>query len=949
MANKPNKDNMPAQQKDITDLVKRVNKFEDKLEGIDNSFSNMSVDFKEYVNNVIDISAGMGDFLGLQQDSLAGFGRELTSSMRGTLKWSEQMKFDIAAAADENIRDMNAGIVGYEEMSSETGKMLEQRMGGLMEKLRDADQGEAVEIIAQIHAMRDETYDTLKDEEKKRLDFMAATATRGLDTVSTATGMLKGAIKDSLPSLDKFAESMLGGGILGKVAGGLIRRNKARKSAAAQAKSIGEAGGQVDKATAAGLEAQSGASEGGQALAFQLGFESMVAELREQNQNFRELIGIELEQEENLLDTKEEDAETRRIDERQHDEMLASRGGTKTVKSDGGGGGKGFFGSIVGALGGGIMAALQGQWIAKAATFLMSPLKKVVGMVAGGIGKAVSFIMPKKWTSGLSKFFKSTDKQQTSVMKSTKKSGGFLTKLIDTIKKVFKGIIDIIKTIFKTVMEVITSIASGIADVMKQLARGIGYFGKKNVLLGALALVIVAAGILVFAKAMVEFTKVTWKAVGVAAVSILLLVGTLVALGALMMSGIGAVALLLGAAALVIVAGAMWVLGKAMQEFAKAANIAVPAIKVVGKVILDIAKVVLRPFIIIAEAFAKVISSVGDIIMRVIDTVGAVMLGFIKQVSPIIDSITDLIVRPIEALGGVVVDIITAIGGAVEGVIGTTADAFERLGAEGLAGGLGKTALAVGALSVAVVAFATASAGGKVLGSIGNIIGGFLSLFGGGDPPTALEVMAALSTTNPGSMKILPKLIDDISSSLTNFGSVKVSTDDAADAIWVLAEFADELGSDYVINAFRQLSKINMTIFADGLKSLFAVASMSGGTAKVWDNLEFMFDWLKMIPEDEIDKKANAFQRLADSIGDLAGNMVELNRLEGGLSLNQDANIQLRGQASGMQVAMAGSGGGSNTIMSRQNNVVNSTQSFNLPINPRHDDNTLNAIATRRR
>jgi hypothetical protein len=91
-----------------------------------------------------------------------------------------------------------------------------------------------------------------------------------------------------------------------------------------------------------------------------------------------------------------------------------------------------------------------------------------------------------------------------------------------------------------------------------------------KVLAGAAAMVLVAAAVFVFGKALQEFTKVGGNEIALAAVSMLLLVGAVSALGSIMMSGVGALAIIAGAGAMLIVAAAMWVLGKALQEIGKA-------------------------------------------------------------------------------------------------------------------------------------------------------------------------------------------------------------------------------------------------------------------------------------------------------------------------------------------------------------------------------------------
>ena len=85
------------------------------------------------------------------------------------------------------------------------------------------------------------------------------------------------------------------------------------------------------------------------------------------------------------------------------------------------------------------------------------------------------------------------------------------------------------------------------------------------VLKGAAAMLIVAGAVFVFGKAVQEFMKVSWEAVGMAVVSMLALVGAVALLGAIMMSGVGAVAILAGAAAMLVIAASVLVLGYALQ------------------------------------------------------------------------------------------------------------------------------------------------------------------------------------------------------------------------------------------------------------------------------------------------------------------------------------------------------------------------------------------------
>lgn len=90
-----------------------------------------------------------------------------------------------------------------------------------------------------------------------------------------------------------------------------------------------------------------------------------------------------------------------------------------------------------------------------------------------------------------------------------------------------------------------------------------------DVLKGAAALVIVAAAVFIFAKAVQEFMEVSWGAVGKAIVSMLALVGAVGLLGLIMSSPMGATAILIGAAAMLVVAAAVLILGFAIQAIGK--------------------------------------------------------------------------------------------------------------------------------------------------------------------------------------------------------------------------------------------------------------------------------------------------------------------------------------------------------------------------------------------
>ena len=94
-------------------------------------------------------------------------------------------------------------------------------------------------------------------------------------------------------------------------------------------------------------------------------------------------------------------------------------------------------------------------------------------------------------------------------------------------------------------------------------------FDAKKALGGAAALLIISAALWVTAKALQEFSKVSWGDMGKAGVALLGLVLVLAGIGAIMMSGVGALAIIAGAAAMLIMAAALLVLGIAIQAIGK--------------------------------------------------------------------------------------------------------------------------------------------------------------------------------------------------------------------------------------------------------------------------------------------------------------------------------------------------------------------------------------------
>ena len=159
-------------------------------------------------------------------------------------------------------------------------------------------------------------------------------------------------------------------------------------------------------------------------------------------------------------------------------------------------------------------------------------LKNLLGMVAGPVIKGVQAI--------------------SSSLSETK-----LGKGVSSIKeKLLKGVGGAVKPEVPT-----TPDAGGSGKFMESISK----IKMSEVLKGAAAMLVVAAAVFVFGKAVQEFMKVEWSAVGMAVVSMLALVGAVALLGAIITSPVGAVAILAGAAAMLVIATSVLILGNALQ------------------------------------------------------------------------------------------------------------------------------------------------------------------------------------------------------------------------------------------------------------------------------------------------------------------------------------------------------------------------------------------------
>ena len=179
---------------------------------------------------------------------------------------------------------------------------------------------------------------------------------------------------------------------------------------------------------------------------------------------------------------------------------------------------------------------------------------------------------------GLNKWLGTSLKTMGGMVTAAAQVGGGFAQMGFNVKDTLKSLKDKAFSVFSKGTSVASqatpSVTSNLPDSktggggQNSIVKSISKIKPSQILAGAAALVIVAGAVFVFGKAVQEFMKVSWESVGMAVVSMLALVGAVALLGAIMSSGVGAVAILAGAAAMLVVATSVYVLGKALQEMA---------------------------------------------------------------------------------------------------------------------------------------------------------------------------------------------------------------------------------------------------------------------------------------------------------------------------------------------------------------------------------------------
>lgn len=365
-------------------------------------------------------------------------------------------------------------------------------------------------------------------------------------------------------------------------------------------------------------------------------------------------------------------------------------------------------------------------------------------------------------------------KENTGKMKTPKgggkQAGGFLKNLVQSIKDIQYG--DIIKV---AAAIVILSAAIGVAAIAFKLfgdvdwnsvAKGLVTLAVMvgavmllgnaagNMVVGAAAVVILSASLLVAAKAMQEFSNgVSWDGVLMGITTLGALTLAVLALGALMLSGVGGAAILAGAAALLILSAALLVMGIAMQQFAKAAVILIPFLESITTI--DVGK----------------IASLGGALLAL----GASLAGLALMALPMMIGVVALL-----ALSGAL-SVLSVVGPMASKSLQSTIEQIKVLSDLDFTKLMGAS-VGILALGTALLAFGTMMTAGSIVGGIGSMLGG---LFGAESPLD--QVMKITEKLDPSKLGGTAKAIRDLADSFKYFaeetGKLKEFDTDKLDSI----------------------------------------------------------------------------------------------------------------------------------------------------------------------
>lgn len=361
--------------------------------------------------------------------------------------------------------------------------------------------------------------------------------------------------------------------------------------------------------------------------------------------------------------------------------------------------------------------------------------------------------------------------------------------------------------------------AKGGGGFLDSLVEAFNKMDAKKMLMGAAALLVIAAALYVTAKAVQEFMKVDWAAMAKAGVALLGLAGIAYLLSK------SSQEMIIGAAAMLILGGALYLIGAALKQFIdiKWEDLGKAAVALLGLIGVAALLGAFWPIFLIG---AGVLAALG-VALLVFATAMLVLGKAAKEVTPLFEATFTGIGNLVTTIGEQIVKIIDSIGNNVEKVVdklmGITA-----LDPSKLAG----IALGIGLISVAILAFGSGSA-------LGGIADGLGKMFGGDSPIDQLinltekldgEKLLALSTgimLIATTMKMMAESLGSIDTSkLDEFKESLVSLLESMGSSALMEGVGKLLGGDSPLSQINNLlDKLSPEKLSASAKSLLEVSS----------------------------------------------------------------------------------------------------------------------------
>ena len=345
-----------------------------------------------------------------------------------------------------------------------------------------------------------------------------------------------------------------------------------------------------------------------------------------------------------------------------------------------------------------------------------------------------------------------------------------------------------------------------------------------SMIAGAVAVGILSLSLIPLAFALNMMKDVGLESVLVIAGSLLVLGFAAVKLGAIMMSGVGAVAILAGAFAIA-------ALGASLIPLANALKLATPGMEAFGKLIREV-----------FSGMAEVIGSIGEVIVNVVSAMGEVIVGAITAIGDAISGVID-------SIAGGIATVINSVSGAIT----TMVDDIIRL--EELDGDkLGKVAAGLGEIGWAMAKFGAGSGFGAVADAGGGLISGLLN--------TATSILPGTETAEELNKSPLQKLLDfakeaDLIVSVADKMDLLVNSFDRLSKM----DAGLEKAATSIINmgeAFRSLgsglAQVSMASTASSIGN--AISGFFGGETQEVDPIEKIIGFMVRLSEIQIDTKS---------------------------------------------------------------------------------------------